>query len=505
MKAKTVTTMIVLAAALGAAGYWLGDRHGNGNAATNAKPEAGGRKILYWRDPMYPQHRFEKPGKSPFMNMDLVPVYADEAGEEKGGVSVSPRVAQNLGLRTALAEPAEFANELRTVGYVRADERRIVQVQSRLAGFVERLAVRAVNDPVRRNEVLAEVYSPEWYGLQQEYLLARQLARANPADKALAQAARERLALSGLSEEEIRRVEAGAKPVRRFALRAPIDGIVSELAVREGQAISVGMPIFTLVDLSGVWITVEVPESQSAFLAEGVHARASLAPLPGRAFEGRIDYIYPELNAQTRTVRARVTLANPERLLKPGMFAEVALSTAPRKALAVPSEAIIRTGTRSVAILAEEGGRFRPAAIETGAESEGHTEILRGLSAGERVVVSGQFLIDSEASLRGALARIEAGREPASATDTHRGQGKVAALDAAKARIELEHDPIASLKWPAMTMEFVVENAAQLAALKPGDAVDFEIGGTANKEGDFVIRRIARRAEAPAAAHGSHK
>jgi Cu(I)/Ag(I) efflux system membrane fusion protein len=207
--------------------------------------------------------------------------------------------------------------------------------------------------------------------------------------------------------------------------------------------------------------------------------------LPGRSFEGRIDYIYPELKAETRTVKARVSLRNPGMLLMPGMFAEVEVFANERRTLTVPSEAVIQTGTRSVVIV-QEGERFRPAEVKHGMEHDGRTEILAGLKAGETVVVSGQFLIDSEASLRGALARLEGGGHP--------GKGKVTDVLAEKGRVELDHGPIPSLKWPGMTMEFVVEDKAALANLKKGDSVEFEVRGEPTKDGDYVIEKIRKGA-----------
>jgi len=495
---------VFAAAAIAAAGFLLGQRRAHQQVAPASPPavqDASERKILYYHDPMVPQHKFDKPGRSPFMAMDLVPVYADQ-GADASGVQVSARVAQNLGMRTAAVETAEFARDLRTVGYVAADERRIVQVQSRLAGFIERLNVRAVNDPVRSGQVLAEVYSPEWMAAQQEFLFARRLG-----DAALLGAARQRLLLFGLPEEDVRRTEAAGEPVRRFPLVAPTGGVLSELAVREGQAISVGMPAFTITDLSRVWVNAEVPESQGGFLREGVRAQAAFATLPGGSYDGRIEYIYPRIDTQTRSLRARIALANPRGELKPGMLAEVTLVSASRKGLAVPTEAVIQTGTRSVVIVAE-GERFRPQTVEVGFEMDGKTEILKGLKQGERVVASGQFLIDSEASLKSALSRLGAAGEPGAegatkppagatakpaAVLTHAGTGRVLGIDAKAGSVELAHGPMPSLKWPSMNMTFMAEDKAALAMLATGDIVEFEVKGEPDQGGNYTITRIVRK------------
>jgi Cu(I)/Ag(I) efflux system membrane fusion protein len=482
--------LILLAAGIALGAYLVGKRAAQHGAepATVSVPE---RKILYWHDPMVPQQKFDKPGKSPFMDMQLVPVYAgDKAGDD--GVSVSPAVQQNLGLRVATAELADLAPQTRAAGYVQADERRIARAEVRTSGWVERQHVRAVNDPVREGQTLAEIYSPELLAAQEEYLLTRRMAQANPADAALAQATRRRLGLLGMPEDSIARLDSGGIAQRRVPLLAPISGVVSELGVREGSMVQAGAAAFTVTDLSSVWVSIEVPEAQGALLHQGARASATVRTVPGRAFDGRVEYVYPEVNAQTRTLRARVALPNPGLALKPGMFADVILAGATRNALTVPTEAVIQTGTRSVVVVAE-AGRFRPAQVKVGTEARGRSEILEGLNAGEQVVVSGQFLIDSEAGLRGALERLQIAQPAPAADAMHRGTGKVTGVDAAKGRVELDHDPIDSMKWPRMTMGFALRDKAQLGGLKPGDRVEFELRGKPDKEGDYVIEQLRRQ------------
>jgi Cu(I)/Ag(I) efflux system membrane fusion protein len=441
---------------------------------------------------MVPQHKFDKPGKSPFMDMQLVPVYGDEKPAAESGVTVSARAQQNLGLRAGLAQTTELRAELRAVGSVQADERRIVRAEQRSQGWVEKLHVRAVNDPVRAGQVLAEVYAPELLAAQEEYLLARRMAQASAADEPLARAARQRLVLLGFPESGFAALESSGAALRRVPILAPIAGVLTELGVREGAQVQPGMAAFTITDLSSVWILLEVPEAQAALLRPGLRARARVQGLAGQEFEGRVDYIYPELNAQTRTVKARVVLANPGLALRPGMFADVALLGAARNALTVPSEAVIQTGARSVVIVMD-GERFRAATVKTGMERDGRTEVLSGLKEGERVVASGQFLIDSEASLKGALDRLEGAGGGAGVM--HKAYGKVTGIEPAKGRLEIDHEPIASLRWPRMTMEFTVAEPRMLRKLKKGDAVEFELSGQADKEGDFRIEKIAPRAK----------
>ncbi|HXG28517.1 MAG TPA: efflux RND transporter periplasmic adaptor subunit [Nevskiales bacterium] len=358
-------------------------------------PQGGGEKtILYWYDPMKPEVHFDKPGKSPFMDMELVPKYAETAGA--GVVEIDPRMAQNLGMRTAAVRRGTFWQRIDATGAVAIDERRIVAVEARTAGWIERLAVRAIGDPVRRGQVVAGVYSPELFATQQELALAQKLG-----DPALVEAARTRLRLLGGGDRD------AASPQPRVAIHAPQAGVVTELRVREGAQVTPGMPLMMLADLSRVWIVVAVPEAQAGWVATGKPAEARLRALPGRVFEGRVDYVYPLLDAETRTLRLRLVFDNPDGALKPGMYAEATVfGGARREVTLVPTEAVIRSGERSMVIVAEAAGRYRPVEVRIGAERAGESEVLEGLVPGQQVVVSGQFLIDSEASLVGAYRRL---------------------------------------------------------------------------------------------------
>jgi Cu(I)/Ag(I) efflux system membrane fusion protein len=487
------TTIFVLGVVLLAAGYVAGRYGMRAEMASTPPqtPQAGERKPLYWHDPMYPQQKFDKPGKSPFMDMQLVPVYGDEKPGAESGVTVSSRAQQNLGLRSVLAEVTEIREEMPAVGTVQADERRMARAEVRTTGWVEKLHVRAVNDPVRAGQLLAEVYSPELLAAQEEYLLSRRMAQANPADEPIAQAARRKLEVLGYPAAEIRRLEQSGESRRRVPLLAPIAGVLSELGVREGAMVQAGTAAFTLTDLSSVWIIVELPEAQAAPLRPGLRVTARAQSLPGKALEGLLDYVYPELNAQTRTVKARATLSNPGLMLRPGMYVQVSLVSATRRALTIPTEAVIQTGTRGVVIVMD-GERFRAATVKTGVEIAGRTEILEGLKPGERVVASGQFLIDSEASLKGALDRLAPPAETAAKGGLVPGRGVVTGVDAAKGRVEIDHEPIAEIKWPRMTMEFLVEDRVSLGKLKKGDAVEFDMRREPSKDGDYTLPVIRR-------------
>jgi Cu(I)/Ag(I) efflux system membrane fusion protein len=372
-------------------------------APAKADSPNGEHKALYWYDPMYPDKRFDQPGKSPFMDMQLVPKYPEELGAAsspiEGSIAIDPRVVQTLGVRLAKVEQGQFPRMVDTVGLVSVDEHRIQAMQVRMPGWVEQLNVRAVGDPVRRGQLLAAVYSPDLLATQQEFLLALASGSAD-----LTSAARERLGLFGLSAGQIVRIEKTRKPERRVNYYAPFDGYVMELGVRQGAAVTLDTKLFLLADLGTVWVNAEVPEAQAAWIKAGDRAVAEVSALPGERFNGTVDYVYPELMSATRTLKMRVVLKNPDRRLRPGMFAAAHLQGVPtRNALMIPTEAVIKTGLRSVVIVADDENHFHPALVRVGAEHGGKSEILEGLTLDQQIVASGQFLIDSEASLRGAF------------------------------------------------------------------------------------------------------
>lgn len=368
------------------------------HAVMNGAPSTE-RKALYWYDPMRPDQHFDQPGQSPFMDMQLVPKYPPDGHTgltSSSVVEIDPRMAQNLGMRTAEVKTGTFWQRVDAVGSVAVDERRIVVVEARAAGWVERLDVRAVGDAVQRGQIVAGVYSPELLAAQQELALAEKLG-----DTTLIDAARTRLNLLGVGNPS----ESG--PLRRVAITAPQSGVVTELMVREGAQVTPGMPLMKLADLSKVWIVVEVPESQAAWVAVGKSAEARLKGFPGKVLKGTVDYVYPMLDNETRTLRARLAYDNADGSLKPGMYAEVTVfGGAMQGVTLVPSEAVIRTGTRSVVLVAEAAGRYRPVDVVLGAEQGDEMVVTAGLEPGQQVLVSGQFLIDSEASLLGAYNRI---------------------------------------------------------------------------------------------------
>jgi Cu(I)/Ag(I) efflux system membrane fusion protein len=392
---------------VGGAGYWFGHAGQNEAATTIAtdadkkKSSDGDRKVLYWYDPMYPQRRFDKPGKSPFMDMALMPKYADE--DSGAGVRIDPVLAQNLGVRLATVEAGRFAPSIEAVANVGFNERDVAIIQARTGGFVERVYHLAPGDIVPEGGPIADVLVPEWSAAQREFLALR-----NTGDIDLTAAARERLKLLGMSSALIERVERTNEPHAVVTITAPTAGVIQALEIRTGMTVAPGMTLARINGLSTVWLEAAVPEAQAGALAPGAVVEARLSAFPGETFKGRIAAILPEANAQTRTLRVRAEFPNRGGRLKPGLYAQMRIAlAAQRDTLLVPSEALIRTGKRALVIVADADNRFQPVEIEPGAEADGKTAVLKGLSAGQKVVVSGQFLIDSEASLKGAIGRME--------------------------------------------------------------------------------------------------
>src|SRR5882724_13725986 len=399
--------LVIGVAVLSAAGgYWFA----RGRQGDVMRPEAGSssagsgnsdRRALYWYDPMVPNQHFDKPGKSPFMDMQLVPKYADEGGAG-GGVRISPNIVQNLGLRIAPVELGRLSQPIDAAGNIGFNQRNVAIVQSRTSGFVARVYGRAPADVLRRGAPLVDLLVPEWAGAEAEFL-----ALVRNGDRDLIEAARQRLLLLGIPADLIARIEASHQQQATITIVAPIAGAIGTLDVREGMTVSAGATLAKINGLETVWLEAAIPEAQSAVVALGQSVEAQLAAYSGETVKGRVIAILPETSVETRTTRVRVELPNPSLRLRPGMFAQLRLQTGddtPR--LWIPTEAIIRTGTRNLVIVEAGTNRFEPTEVRLGAESGGKTVILAGLKEGQDVVASGQFLIDSEASLRGVLARL---------------------------------------------------------------------------------------------------
>lgn len=380
----------------------------SGGGTKQAQTDSSGRRILYWYDPMVPNEHYSGPGKSS-MNMDLQPKYVDEGAQR--GVAVSPTVMQNLGLRLAKVEVRDLSPMIRSVGHVDFDQRLITQVQTLTPGFLESLSVRAEGEPIGAGRVIAEVYSPELLAAQNEYraLLAdRSVVSAN-----LRSAARNRLLLLGAPSSLVARLDHGGAPQRTYPVITRASGVVTAIGARPGAQVTPGQPIVTIQGLGQMLVIADVPEAAIGNVHVGQPAEITFPAYPTDIRRGVVDYIFPSLVAQSRTAQVRITLPNPGGRLKQGMFANVTMHGAGGTALVVPSEAVIDTGRRQVVVV-KRGGSFIPQEVKTGREYDEWTEIVAGLQPGEQVVASGQFLIDSEASLQGFLNRLQPNQPGAS-------------------------------------------------------------------------------------------
>lgn len=476
------TAAVLLGLGFGAGRLFDG---GVGEAPAADQTASDEREVLYWYDPMVPNQRFDKPGKSPFMDMQLVPKYADEVGEG-GGVQIDPAVTQNLGVRLATVEAGSLPSGLTATGVVEFNERHVAVVQAKAAGFVQRVYGRAPADVVAAGAPLADLLIPEWAGAQGEFLAVRRTG-----DEALIRAARDRLRLLGMSPELIAAVERSGRVRNVVTVTTPSGGMIKTLAVRNGMTVMAGETLAEVNGLDRVWLNAAVPEAQASQVRVGETVRASLPAYPGEIFTGQVTAILPQTDAASRTLTARIELANRGGRLRPGMFATVEFGGQSRPALLVPSEAVIRTGRRALVMVAKEGGRYVPAEVQVGREAGGKTEILAGLTAGEKVVASGQFLLDSEASLAGLQARpitgADAAAKPTAAPALHRSQGRVEQISPTS--VTLSHDPVPALQWPAMTMAFKLASPQLATGVKAGDRVSFAFEQT---PGGPVVREMTK-------------
>jgi len=486
-------------------------------------------KILYYRNPMGLPDTSPVPKKDP-MGMDYVPVYEGE-GPTAGGpvVKISPDKVQNLGVRTETAELRELTRTIYAVATIEANERQLHSVSPRFEGWIEKLYVNTTGQSVRRGQPLLEVYSPDLVTAQQEYLIAwkgvQAVKGASPEVEAsmrtLVDGALQRLRNWDVSDVELKRLQQEGKVRQSITLRAQANGVVTEKRAIAGMRFMPGEMLYQIADLSSVWLLADVFEQDLGLVRQGQSARIKVDAYPDKAFTGRVTFIYPTVMPETRTAKVRIELPNPAGQLKPAMYArvEIASSRGGGKVLAVPDSAILDTGTRQLALVQRGEGAFEPRPVKLGIHADGYIEVLDGIKAGESVVVSANFLIDAESNLKAALGgfgqsdqgakpgekeQVKPGANAATAGSvTHRGEGSVEAVDSARATLKLAHGPIASLKWPAMTMEFRVKDPALLRTLKPGRKIAFDLAEEA--AGEYVIVRVQPIGAGPSAGdHGGH-
>jgi Cu(I)/Ag(I) efflux system membrane fusion protein len=471
----------VFVLAIGAGGYWLGANR----ASPNTSQSESVRRVLYWYDPMVPDQHFDRPGKSPFMDMQLVPRYADEASAEQG-VRIDPGVAQNFGVRLATVTSAPLQQRTTAAGVIAFNDRNVAIVQARAGGFVERSYGRAIGDVVSTGAPLVDVRIPEWTAAQGEYLALRQ------GGGELASAARRRLAMLGMPESLIARVERSGQPSPVATISAPISGAITALDLRAGMTLTPGASVATINGVSPVWLVVSLPQADAALARRGARVTARIPAYPDQTFAGRIESVLPAADPTTRTVQVRIALANADGRLRPGMTAEAEIAQgAPHQALLVPAEAVIQTGRRTIVIVALDNGRFAPTEVAIGRRSGDNIEIGSGLSEGQRVVASGQFLIDSEASLSGALDRLQnsaAQQNPTPAAAEHEATGRLTAITSQG--VTIAHGAVPDLNWPEMTMQFGFGRPDMGAGLRVGDEVTFRFHQVPG--GSYAISEIHR-------------
>lgn len=481
-----LVAMLVIGIALGR--WWPSE---SGMPADAGSTE---REILYYKAPMDPNYRSDSPGKSP-MGMDLVPVYADEAaGVDPGVVAIDPRIVNNLGVRTARAHRGPLSRRIETVGYIGYDEDTLHHIHTRVDGWIEKLSVKASGDPVTRGQVLFELYSPTLVNAQEEYL-----AMLKSRTSGLADASRARLIALGVTRSEIERLDRERTVTQRIRVYAQADGFLTDLGVREGTYITPATDVMSIAELDQVWVLVEVFERQAAWVKAGQRAEVVLDYLPGERRLGTVDYVYPELDQMTRSLKVRLRFDNPAEILRPNMFARVTIfGTETEAVVHVPQEALIRGGAFNRVVLALGDGQFRAQPVEVGIEAGDRIEIRSGLTVGDQVVTSGQFLIDSESNIETALARMDAPEDEAPPMRVEIA-AVVRSVNAEVSTVRLEHPAIAEWSWPAMTMDFDVSNADLLRGLTEGDAVEVTIEKHA--DGHSVVTDINPVVEADHANH----
>jgi Cu(I)/Ag(I) efflux system membrane fusion protein len=521
MKQGAALSVGAIAVAIAAGGgYWFG---GQGNAAHDAKdsavaavpaePAKKEKKLLFYRNPMGLPDTSPTPKKDP-MGMDYIPVYEGEQDDEPAAanqIKISTEKVQKLGVRTEAAQLRVLDKVVRAAGRIEPDERRIYTISPKFEGYVERLHVNVTGQPVGKGQPLFEVYSPELVSAQREYAIAAQGVeslkqaggQAQEGMKQLADSSLLRLKNWDISEEQVKALAKSGEARRTLTFRSPVAGIVTEKKALQGMRFMPGEALYQVADLSAIWVIADVFEQDIGQVKTGAKANVKINAYPDKVFEGTITYVYPTLKAETRTVPVRVELANPGLLLKPSMFAQVELPVSAKgSVVTVPVSAVIDSGARQIVLIQQGEGRFEPREVKLGTRSDNHVEVLAGLKDGERVVVAANFLIDAESNLKAAIggfghtAHGAAAKEGQAAAPgqppvkgaSHQAEGTVDGIDAQAGTISLNHGPVASLKWPAMTMEFKAANASLLQGLKPGSKVAVEF--VERQPGEWVITAV---------------
>ncbi len=499
--------IIGLAVAAGLAGGYIAAQFlssGGDPDMTSAEQD-----ILYWVAPMDPNFRSDGPGTSP-MGMELIPVYADgaESAGAEPSLRISPAVVNNIGVRTGTVERRTMHALVRTVGNVQPNEELTNHLHVRASGWIENLAVRSAGEEVSAGDLLFQYYAPELVNAQAEYIQSLSSGRAE-----FISASRARLQALGMSDDQIAEVRQARRVQQLVDIRAPQDGVVIALNVGEGMYVQPGMTLMSLADLSSVWVLVDVFENDAPRMLTGLRAEMRLPFVPGRVWDGQVDYVYPTIDPVSRTLRIRIAFDDADGALMPNMYGDIEVhGQSLENVLTIPTEALIRSSEGDRVVLALGEGRFRPARVIAGIEAEGFVEILGGLNEGEAIVTSGQFLIDSEASLDASLLRLTsegssgggmdmadppagtsemddamAAEAPMESTAAITARGTIVNVMAGHGMIRLTHEPIPALGWPVMTMDFDYAGMAPLTPFDAGTEVIFTLGYEAPSGGGTPV------------------
>ncbi|WP_413112570.1 efflux RND transporter periplasmic adaptor subunit [Thaumasiovibrio sp. DFM-14] len=441
---------------------------------------SGDKEPLYWVAPMDPNYQRDKPGKSP-MGMDLIPVYADElegSNNKPGTVKIDSAVENNLGVKTDVVTLEPLLPRIDTVGYISFDESQLWQTNVRVSGWVETLNINAIGEKVNKGDILFTLYSPELIKAQEELINAYKTNRT-----AMIKGATERLLTLGVDKEQINAITRRGKATQSIEIKAPESGVIASLNIREGGYLSPAQTAISAGSLRNIWVDAEVFERQAHWITPESKATMTLDTLPDQHWQGDVDYIYPVLDPKTRTLRVRLKFANPEGVLKPNMFANIALTPqSMTEVLTIPRSAVIRSNDMTRVVLAEGNGKYRSARINVGREAGDKIEVLQGLELGDRIVTSAHFLLDSESSLSADLSRINGVQQPA---ETAWASGDIIKVIQDKRVLTINHQPVPEWGWPGMVMDFSVADNIDIEPLTQGVKLEFEMRKT--ESGQYEI------------------
>lgn len=485
MKAtKTTLLALIIGAAFGySANYWLPENSGiQEHTHTSVQPSGNTKEPLYWVAPMDSNYRRDKPGKSP-MGMDLVPVYEEGVyanNHQPGTVTINPSIENNLGVKTAPVSKGKLAPEIKTVGYIAFDESQLWQTNVRVAGWVEKLFVTSEGEKVNKGDVLFTLYSPELIKAQEELLSAYRSGH-----KGLIKGATERLIALGVDKQQIQKITRRNRVSEHIEVKAINDGIIKTLNIREGGYLSPASTAISVGPLDNIWVDAQVFERQSQWVKAGGKATMTIDTLPGKVWEGEIDYVYPILDPNNRTVKVRLKFVNKNGELKPNMFASISLEPVTTESVLItPKNAVIHANGMARIVLSEGDGRYRSARIQTGREAGEYIEVISGLKVNDQVVTSAQFLLDSESSKTAELSRIN---NPKRSPNETWIDGNITVLLKEFGMVTLHHGAVDKLKWKEGEINFSADSTIDLSSFSEGEHVRFLVA----KEGsDYLLRTI---------------